>query len=326
MRRHRARAASALLFALFAASTFAAPVARYEGLCDASAAVALDDRHFVVASDEDDTLRVYRRDAPAPVAEWPMNAFLGGDRHEADLEGAARIGDRIYWIGSHGRNAAGKVRPARQRLFATDVLPPPRPGEPPALRPVGRAFGGLLAALAGTPSLQPLGLGDAATLPPEAPGGLNIEGLAATPDGGLLIGLRNPIPNGRAIVVPLANPADVVEHGAAPVLGEPLRLPLRNRGVRSLERVGDGWLVIAGPTADRGSFSLYRWAGGTQAPVLADAAALAELRPEALFAWPDGTLQVLSDDGGVETGGVECKRQPASRQGFRSATLAMPPR
>lgn len=323
-RRHRA--AAALLLALLAVATRAAPVARYEGLCDASAAVALDDRHFVVASDEDDTLRVYRRDAPAVVAEWPMKDFLGGDRHEADLEGAARIGDRIYWIGSHGRNAAGKPRPARQRLFATAVLPPPAPGQPPALRPVGRPFGGLLAAMAEAPALRGLSLDAAAALPPEAPGGLNIEGLAADAGGGLLIGLRNPIPNGRAIVVPLANPAAVVEQGAAPVLGEPLLLPLRNRGVRSLERIGDGWFVVAGPTADRGSFSLYRWPGGTRPPVLADAAALAELRPEALFAWPDGSLQVLSDDGGLEVDGVECKRLPPARQGFRSVTLVMPPR
>ena len=40
---------------------------------------------------------------------------------EADLEGATRIGDDIYWITSHGQNKNGKNRPSRHRLFATAV-------------------------------------------------------------------------------------------------------------------------------------------------------------------------------------------------------------
>jgi hypothetical protein len=34
------------------------------------------------------------------------------------------------------------------------------------------------------------------------PGGLNIEGLAATPDGQLLIGFRNPLSEGKALLLP----------------------------------------------------------------------------------------------------------------------------
>ena len=40
----------------------------------------------------------------------------------------------------------------------------------------------------------------------EAEGGFNIEGLAAAPDGSLLIGLRNPIPQGRALDHSAAEP------------------------------------------------------------------------------------------------------------------------
>ena len=40
-------------------------------------------------------------------------------------------------------------------------------------------------------------LADAALLPPKEPGGFNIEALAATPGGKLLIGLRNPVPAGE---------------------------------------------------------------------------------------------------------------------------------
>ena len=46
---------------------------------------------------------------------------------------------------------------------------------------------------------------------------------------------------------------------------------------------------------------------------------LGNLRPEAAFAIPQtGRVQLLSDDGGVITGGVECKRLPATQQTFRS--------
>jgi hypothetical protein len=47
------------------------------------------------------------------------------------------------------------------------------------------------------------------------------------------------------------------------------------------------------------------------------------LHPEALFAIPQTNMvQVLSDDGGVKTGGYDCKDQPdESEQSFRSITI-----
>ena len=58
---------SAVALTLFAGSAPGAPASaamNYRGPCDASAAVALDADHFVVAGDEDNTLRVYRRGRP----------------------------------------------------------------------------------------------------------------------------------------------------------------------------------------------------------------------------------------------------------------------
>ena len=303
----------------------AAAIVTYRGLCDASAAVALGADHFLVAGDEDDTLRVYRRDRAEPVRTTPLAAFLGSGDRESDLEAAAAVGTRIYWIASHGRNAKGKARPERQRFFATDVDPA---AQPPGVVPAGTPYRGLLDDLAAAPTLARLHLGDAAQLAPEAPGGLNIEGLAALADGSLLIGFRNPIPNGRALLVPLLNPAELVTAapGRRARFGEPILLELRGRGVRSIDRAADGsgFWIVAGPTADAGAFSLYRWSGRVQdAPRLADGSALAGLRPEALFERPGspGALQVLSDDGGVETAGVACKDRPAAAQAFRSVVL-----
>jgi hypothetical protein len=318
---------SALALTLFAGAAPGAPalaVMTYRGPCDASAAVALDTDHFVVAGDEDNTLRVYRRGRPEPVGEAPLAAFLDSGNKESDLEAAAAVGKRIYWIASHGRNSKGKLRPDRHRFFATDI----DPGAQPGVTPAGTPYRGLLDDLAAAPTLAGLRLGDAAQLAPEAPGGLNIEGLAAMPDGSLLLGLRNPVPNGRALLVPLLNPAEIVTAGSGRKarFGEPILLELRGRGVRSIDRAldGRGYWIVAGPTADAGAFSLYRWSGQTKdAPRIVDSRELVGLRPEALFELPggDGTLQILSDDGGVETKGTACKDRPMTAQGFRSITL-----
>ena len=290
----------------------------YHGLCDASAAVALDAQHFVVAGDEDNTLRVYRRGRSDAVATLPLKSFLGTDK-ESDLEGSARIGERIYWIASHGRNSSGKLRPDRYRFFATDI----DASQPvPALRPAGKASASLLEQLLTTEQAKALRLDEAARLAPEADGGLNIEGLAEGADGGLLIGLRNPLRGGKALVIPLHNPAEVLA-GQPARFGRPLLLDLAGRGVRSLERVGDGYLVVAGPTADRGDFALYRWSGGADDAPQALPQPLHSLRPEALLTWPDGMVQLLSDDGGVVSDGVACKDRPAAQQRFRSVELRL---
>ncbi|SHM56688.1 DUF3616 domain-containing protein [Rhizobacter sp. OV335] len=315
------RRIAGLLFTLLAAAdAMAQAPERYRGLCDASAAVALDARHFVVADDEHNTLQVFRRDAPDAVGRVDLDRFLGTEAgRESDIEGAAESGGVIYWIASHGRNSAGKKRDERHRLFATERVPG---AAPPSLRPVGTPYTRLLDDLLDAPQLKGYHLKDASKLPPEAPGGLNIEGLAATPAGALLVGLRNPLPRGRALVVAIDNPAQVVR-GQRAKIGSVFELPLGGRGIRSLERVGNGYLVVAGPPADDGSFALYRWSGTAgAAPVPVPSVAFGSLRPEALFAWPEsGEVQLLSDDGGVRIGGEECKALPASQRVFRSLVV-----
>ncbi len=308
-----------LLAAGLPAQAGAQETATYSGPCDASAAVALDAEHFVVGNDERNTLYVYRRGQPLAVASLRLSKFLGTRADaESDIEGAAAIGTRIYWITSHGRDSRGKAQPSRHRFFATEVLP----GLPPALAPVGEPYVRLLRDMEASDALKPYKLGDAARLAAEAEGGLNIEGLAATPEGELLIGLRNPLSHQRALVIPLENPAEVINGGRAR-FGTPIELDLGRRGIRSIELVGASYLIVAGPPADSGSFALYRWSGkpGDAAMPLAGVD-LKDLRPEALFAIPQTNLvQLLSDDGGVMAGGVECKKLPAARQTFRSLVV-----
>ena len=311
------RAILAILFAAgLSAQAGEQPVSTYSGPCDASAAVALDAGHFVVGNDEQNTLYIYRRGQAQAIAALNLSKFLDtGAGQESDIEGATAIGQRIYWISSHGRDSKGKARPDRHRFFATELLP----GNPPELKPLGEPYTRLLHDMKESAVLRPYKLGDAARLAAEADGGLNIEGLAATPTGALLIGLRNPLPQQRALLITLENPGDVI--AARPArFGTPIEFDLGRRGIRSIERVGEGYLIAAGPTADSGSFALYRWSGrpGDAASPLTGIN-LDDLRPEAMFAIPHtGQVQLLSDDGGVTIDGVNCKKLPASRQTFRS--------
>src|SRR5215210_4398364 len=146
----------------------------FRGQCDASAVVALDDDRFLVADDEDNVLRVYRLSAPgSPVQKWDAGKFLGG-KSEADLEGACRIGSRLFLITSHGRNRKGEGDPARQRFFALDFAVGEKEVE---FRPVEKPYTRLLADLIAEPRLRQFRLDQAAERAPKEAGALNIEGL-----------------------------------------------------------------------------------------------------------------------------------------------------
>ena len=275
----------------------------YTGSADASGAVALGAQFFVVADDEDDTLRVYRRHgggasvASVCVADWPALQLPGGKRKELDLEAAAQLGDKVFWMGSHGNSREGKIEPSRQQIFATVIT---EAGGRFQIELAGRPYRQLLEDFAEAPQLREFQLAASAARgrAPKDDGGLNLEGLCATPEGHLLIGFRNPIPQGHALLVPLLNPEGII-HGERARLGQPLQLDLHGRGIRDLLLVGNEYFLLAGDSRAKGLTSqLYRWAGGA-APVqwLLD---LPRLNPEALIAYPDtgqAELQVLSDDG-----------------------------
>ncbi len=285
------------------------------GCCDGSAVVALDQDCFAVASDEDNVLRIYDRSRTnAPVWQRDFSGFLQltGKAAETDLEGAARIGDVIYWIGSHSRNAEGRERPNRQRLFATRIAKKPSGFE---LEPVGQPCRNLLPALLAEPRLAQFKLKEAAELSPEQPGGLNIEGLAATPGGGLLIAFRNPLPAGKALIVPLENPAEAVA-AAAPRLGAPILLELGQRGVRDLALAGAHYFIVAGGVAKKGKFELFEWNGADSTTSLRQLA-FGKLSPEGVCAIPVGEIPELlftSDDSSLKIGDCDCKDLPDPAQ------------
>jgi hypothetical protein len=150
---------------------------------------------------------------------------------------------------------------------------------------------------------------------------LNIEGLSATPEGTLLIGFRNPIPEGKAVIIPMLNPNEVIQ-GSRARLGPAIQLDLGGLGIRDMALYGGTYLIIAGSYHGGGKFQLYRWAGGDAAPKPLQVDHLNEYNPEAIIIYPQRgfhEVQILSDDGSRLIDGVSGKQiDDLRRRTFRS--------
>jgi hypothetical protein len=295
----------------------------FYGMSDASAGVSLGPDKFIAADDEENILKVYKiQNGSKPVFNLDMSRFLETlpDYPEADIEAAAKIGSRIYWITSHGRNRDGRPRPNRHRFFATEIV---TDSNGSGIRPVGKPYKNLTSDLVRTKSdvqadlVKASGSGfelkgkDYARLAPKNEG-LNIEGLCASPDGNTLyIGFRNPLHRSRdgkeyAIIIPLKNPAAVVDKGQQPVFGSPLLWDLDGRGVRDMaySPFHKACFIIAGPSDEKAKFALYRWSGQEdKQPVLVRKieTGLVRFTPEAILVFDNSDkLLLLSDDGALE--------------------------
>jgi hypothetical protein len=276
-----------------------APVLVYEGLANASAAVSVGPTRFITGCDEDNVLKLYEVGGRQPLSRFEASPWLGLQTRngEADFEGAARIGDVAFWIGSHGRNSSGDRRPDRQRLVAFRMVS--REGKD-SLELVGQPVRNLLEELQTDPGLALLDLRTAATRTPDH-GGLNIEGLAEGANRSLVLGLRGPLHEGRAVLIPLLNPLERIQ-GKPAQLAAPVFLDLGGRGIRDLVRVDNDLYILAGSPDGGGKTHLYRWSGNGREPGRVETPKLKGLNPEALVLLGEGQdrrLLVLSDDGNL---------------------------
>ncbi len=286
---------------------------RHSEICDCSGAIAVGEGQFVVANDEDNILRVYRADQSGePIDRIDINDYFENnpEQKEIDLEAVAQIDDRVYWITSHGRNKKGKFKAERHQFFANKLVD----SKNIEFEQIGQSYTQLvLDDMFADKRLKQYKLEDAEQLPPKAKGGLNIEGLAATPDQELLIGFRNPIPQGKALLVPLQNPKDLVEKkGTRAIFGDPIELDLNGLGIRSLEYwpSKNRYLIIAGAYDGSDEFALYQWSGLNTFPQSIDINLPADFRPEGILFYGDrpNQFQLLSDDGSIlRDGETPCK-------------------
>lgn len=159
--------------------------------------------------------------------------------------------------------------------------------------------------------------------------------MAATPDGRLLVGLRGPLTKaGEALVIALDDPFKLVGlprpaslPAAAP--GQAVfRLDLAGRGIRSIERVGDGaraYLIAAGPEPDGGPDPLLFWWDGTATTGSVtkgpDLGLPVGIVPEALVAWSPTQVQLLGDNGSDD----QCTDKPKfkGRKWFPSQEITL---
>lgn len=295
----------------------------FKGMSDASGAVPLGTNHFAVVDDETNPIRVYRRDVGvAPVATISLDQVMEttSKTGESDFEAGTILDDLVYWISSHGANKDGKYRPDRHRLFATKII---EVGGVPGLEVVGKPYQSLVEDLERAPQLAKYHLGDAARLAPKSDGALNIEGLCSTPDGRLLIGFRNPVPDGNTLLVPLLNPRRVIE-GERARLGDPILLDLEGLGVRDMTRWNDRYFIVAGSPGPGGDFRLYEWDGTNASPRLMSRIQEKGFSAEALVLFPDkGTneMLLLSDDGTRHINKMVNKELPLEQRTFRGLWL-----
>ena len=259
----------------------------FRGVCDGSAAVMLDEETILVAYDESNTLFAFAITGGKPVASVDLAVMLNlKTADEMDIE-AATVSDKyIWWTGSHSLDKNGVDAPNRHMLFATSIPSVDLSDLVLVTQPVD-----LTAVLLKSEKVAKVLTDDARNRLPKE-GGINIEGLAATTDGGLLVGFRSPLngsdgTSGNALVVkllPIQGMFEVVEVNL---------LDLANRGIRDIVDYENRYMIVAGSVASGGEFTLYIWDGHTQPE---QAMKLNDLNAEGILDLGSHWL-ILSDDG-----------------------------
>jgi hypothetical protein len=318
--------------------TITEPVLHF-GAWDGSAGIACGPEHFAGATDEDNTLRLYStaggtQGVKLPnLNDWgPFPKKLkhdGATFKEADIESAVRIGNVIYWISSHARDSDKQVRKERQALFATKIT---GSGADTKLETTGEPYTQLVDDIMADKRLKFLQDAVLAEKAPKEDGGFNIESLCA--DGDVLyIGLRNPIVDGKAAILPLMNPSAIIREGKRALLGNPILLDLGGLGFRDMVKWHGSFLIVAGDYRDRFEDKnaqgpkLFQWSGKRDEPSVDMKVDLRDLNPEAALVFGDeyaGRLLILSDDGkwNIQQG-EDRKTTLDSKRQFRSVWLEL---
>lgn len=236
------------------------------GIYEPSAVQQLPDGRFLVVEDEKKhPLSLFTLNADGSVRSTPLvpGLFQGADDFWKldDLEGLAidRAGF-IYALTSHSRDGDGDEKKSRDKLVRFRI-----DGERVVDTTVVK---GLKPALT---AAHPVLAHAAEIRDVKNSGGLNIEALEIAPDHQhLLIGLRSPLLDKRAIIARVENLAAVFDTGAKPHISATLQtLDLGGNGIRGMSYIPalGGYLVISGPVArEQVHFQLWFWNGQPDAP------------------------------------------------------------
>jgi hypothetical protein len=193
-----------------------------------------------------------------------------------DLEGITTDGDYFYVVGSQSKSVGGDITglvrfrfdAQGQRVMGTETV-----------SGLKRFLAGNVAELRGMENRK------------YKDGGINVEGIAwDRSNQRLLLGLRSPVVDGQALVVPLRlrDPQGAFSAANLEVEGaKAIRLPLGGAGIRSIEyddrarafRIITG----AGPNSEKLEFRLLEWDGAAANPVLREVSSFdRKLKPEGI--------------------------------------------
>ncbi len=336
----------------------------HTGASDASTAQPLDANYLLVGDDENQVLRLFSRsNSGAALVEFNLTPFLDlrdfyddGTPREVDLEGSTRVGNRVFWLGSHSHSRDAEPVTNRARVFGTDVT---FAGTNSTVNFAGR-YDYLKIDLLNWDATNGHGKGANyyGLTDSSAPGidpksldgsGFNFEGLTMAPGSTNIayLAFRAPLvpPNSRvhALIIPVTNftTLAVCNSPVAGVarFGAPIELNLGGRGLRSLEGSGTNFLIVAGPPGlasgiPPSDFRLFTWNGQSNGVPQERAAALTNLLPEAIVELPpapwtsNSSVQLISDNGiAIYYGdGVEAKFLPIPQhKKFRSDWVTLGP-
>ncbi|MFM1769612.1 MAG: hypothetical protein RJA22_2141 [Verrucomicrobiota bacterium] len=333
----------------YAASAPGRPGGRWHtGVADASTAIPVSPDWSLIADDENQNIRLFsRRQSGASVRTIRLSSALDlidlygdGSPKEVDIEGSFRVGNRIFWLGSHSHSMDLLERTNRARVFATDLA-----GEGTGVNlGVVAHYDFLKVDLLAWDAANRHGRGSnyyglvaSASVgrdPKEPDGaGFNLEGLCQSPDGAgaAYLGFRAPlVPPGnrtRALIIPVLNYSTLATRSGpagSAVFGTPIELPLGRRGIRSIEGSGTNYLIVAGPPGGGtnlpapANFRLFTWTGRAADTPRERDTDLSGLSPEAIdglppLPWTNNTpVNLVSDNGATDfyNDGQQAKHLP----------------
>ena len=199
-----------------------------------------------------------------------------------DLEGITTDGSRFYIVGSQSKSKGGDLTGLVRFNFNADGQ---RVEAVESVAGLKKFLADNVAELRGMANTS------------YKDGGINVEGIAWDPKGArLLLGLRSPVVDGQALVVPLrlkdAN-GPFSQENLEVEDGKAIRLPLVGVGIRSIEfdERRKAFVIITGAAAnnEKADFKLWEWNGDTFAPSLRETDTFdRKLKPEGITRFSAG--------------------------------------
>ena len=199
-----------------------------------------------------------------------------------DLEGITTDGSRFYIVGSQSKSKGGDLTGLVRFSFNADGQ---RVEAVESVAGLKKFLADNVAELRGMANTS------------YKDGGINVEGIAWDPKGArLLLGLRSPVVDGQALVVPLrlkdAN-GPFSQENLEVEDGKAIRLPLAGVGIRSIEfdERRKAFVIITGAAAnsEKADFKLWEWNGDTSSPGLRETDTFdRKLKPEGITRFSTG--------------------------------------